>query len=115
MVTTGHTSNPTVHHSYAIQARTRYSYFQAEMMVIKKALQIIQTEESPQKVRIINANKTVLLRIANLQPAIPLKSADESDSLSLLVALHDEGHQITLTWCPSYCRVVGNEMADEQA
>ena len=46
---------------------------------------------------------------------MPLKSTDESDILNLIVALHDEGHQITFTWCPSHSGVVGNEMADEQA
>ena len=48
MVTTRHPSNPTIHHSYVIPAGTRC--FQAKMKAIKKALQIIQTEESPQKV-----------------------------------------------------------------
>ena len=115
LVTDGHQSNPTIHHSYATLTGTRCSSFQAEMKAIKKALQIIQTERSPQKVRIMSDSQSVLLRIANLQPAIPFKSADESDILSLLAALHDEGHQITFTCCPSHCGVVGNEMADEQA
>ena len=77
LVTAGHQSNPTIHHSYAIPAGTWCLSFQAEMKAIKKALQIIQTEESPQKVRI--------------------KSTDESDILILLAALHYEGHQIIFT------------------
>ena len=85
------------------------------MKAIKKASPIVQTEESPQRVRIVSDSQSVLLRIANLQPSIPLKSADESDILSLLAYLHGEGHQMTFTWCPSHCRVVGNDMADEQA
>ena len=47
--------------------------------------------------------------MANLQPVISPKSADKRDILNLLAALHDEGHRITFTWCPSHCRVVGNE------
>ena len=115
MVTAGHPSNPTIRHSNAIPAGTGCSSFQAKMKAIKKALQIIQTEESPQKVRIISDCQSVLLRIANLQPEIPLISADESDILCLLTVLHDEVHQITFLWRPSHCGVVGNEMADEQA
>ena len=53
--------------------------------------------------------------IINFQPAIPRKSAEESDIQNLLAALHEEGQQITFTWCPSHCWVMGNEMADEQA
>ena len=75
---------------------------------------IIQTEESPKKVRIVSDSQSVLLHIANLQPAIPLMSVDKSDILISLVALHDEWHQIAFTWCPSHCGVVGNEIADKQ-
>ena len=85
------------------------------MKAIKTALQIIQTEESPQKILIVSNSQSVLLCIANLQPVISRKSADERDVLNLLAALHDEGQQITITWCPNHCSVVGNEMADEQA
>ena len=115
MVTAGHSSNPTIHHSYAMPAGTWCSSSQAEMKVIKKASQIIQTEESPHKDRIASDSQSVLLHIANIQPAIPLKSADMSDILNLLAALNDERHQITVTWCPSHCKVVGNEMAEKQA
>ena len=81
-----------------------------------KELQIIQTEESPKTVRIVSDSKSVLLCITNIQPAIPLKSADESDIINHLAAmLHDEGYQVTFTRCPSHCGVVGNEMADKQA
>ena len=97
MVTAGHSSNPTIHHSHAIPAGTGCSSSQAEMKVIKKASQIIQTEESPHKDRIASDSQSVLLHIANLQPAIPLKSADMSDILNLLAALNDERHQITVT------------------
>ena len=90
--TVGHPSNPTIHHSYAILAGTWSSSFQAEMKAIKKALQIIRTEESPQKVRIVSDSQSVLVRIANLQPTILPKSADESVFLNFLAALHDEGH-----------------------
>ena len=34
-------------------------------------------------------SQSVLLRIVNPQPAIPLKYADESDILNLLAAIHD--------------------------
>ena len=115
LLTAGHQSNPTIHHSYAIQAGKRCSSFQAEMKAIKKALQIIQKEESPQKVRIVSDSQSVLLRIANLQPAIPVKSADVSEFKNLRAALNDKGHQMTFTWCPIHCGVVGNEMAEEQA
>ena len=94
-------------------AGTWCSSFQAEVKAIKKALQINQTKESPQKVRIVRDRQSVLLRIANLQPAILLKCADESNILSLLSALHGERHQITFTWCPYHSGVVGNEIADE--
>ena len=111
LVTAGQQSNPTIHHPYAIPAGTWCAPLQAVMKAIKKALQVIQTEESHQKVRIVSDSQSDLLRNANLQPAIPLKSSDGSDILNL----HDDWHQITITWCPSHCRVVGNEMADEQA
>ena len=114
LVTACHTINPTIHHSYAISDGTWYSSIQAEIKAIKKALQIIQTEESPQTVRIVIVSQSVLLRIANLQPEMPLKSADESVILDLLAAIHDEGYQITFTWCPSHFGVVGNKMADER-
>ena len=91
------------------------SSYQADMKAIKKALHIIHTEESHQKFGIVSDSQSFLFRIANLQPAIPLKSAGESDILSLLTALHYEGHQITFTWCPSHCEIVRNKMADEQA
>ena len=77
------------------------------MNAVKKALQIIQTKESPRRVRIVSDSQSVLLRVANLQPDIPLGSANESDILSLLAVLHHEGHQITFTWCPSHCGAVG--------
>ena len=112
LLTAGHTSNPKIYHSYAIPTGTWFSSFQAEMKAIQNTLQIIQTEESPQKVRIVSDSQSVLLRIANLQPAINIKSANESDILNLLA---DKGHQMTFTWCPGHCGEVGNEMADEQA
>ena len=49
LVTTGHPCDPTSHHSYAMLASTWCSSFPAEVKAIKKALQIIQTEESPKK------------------------------------------------------------------
>ena len=115
LVTAGHLSNPTIHHPYAIPASTWCLSFQAEMKAIKKALQIHRTEKSTQKVLIVSDSQSVLLSIANIQPAIPFKSAYKSDILSLHADLHDEGHQINLTWCPSHCRLVGNEMAYERA
>ena len=108
LLTAGHPRSPTIRHSYAILAGTWCSSFQAEMKAVKKALQILQTEESPQKVRIVSDSQSVLLCIANLQPAIPLKSADESDILNLLAIQFDEGHQIAFNWSPSHCGVVGN-------
>ena len=78
-------------------------------------MQIIQTEESPRKVRIICDSQPALLCSANLQPAITLKSIDKSDIVNLLAALHDDGHKMTFTCCPSHCQVVGNVVADEQA
>ena len=66
VVTAGHPSNPTIHHSYAIPDGIWCS-FQAKIKVIKKALRIIQTEESPQTVRIVSDRQSVLLHIANLQ------------------------------------------------
>ena len=107
-------SNLTIHHSYAIPAGTWCSSFQAEIKAIKKALQHIQTEESPLKVRIVTDSQSVQLRIASLQRAVLPKSADVSDVLNLLAVLHDEGHLMTFTWCPSHCRVVGNAMAEGQ-
>ena len=115
LLTADHASNPTNLNSYAIPAGSWCSSFQAEMKAIKKALHIIQTEESLQNVRIDSDSQSVLLRIANFQPAIPHKSADEFYILSLLAALNDEGHQTTFTWCNRHCGVVWNEMADEQA
>ena len=115
LFTAGHPSNPTIHHSYAIPAGTWSSSYQAETKAIKKALQIIQTEESPQKFPIVCDNQSVLLRIACLQPAIPTKNADVSDILVHLASIHDGEHQITFTWFPSHCGVVENEMAYEQA
>ena len=115
MLTDRHPSNPTIQHSYAIPAGKWCSSYQAEMKAIKKALQIIQTEESPKKVWIVSDSQSVLLSITNLQPAIPLKSTDENDILKLFPALHDEGHQTTFTWCPSHCEVDWNEMAGKQA
>ena len=50
LLTAGHQSNPTIHHSYAIPVSTWRSLFQAEIKAIKKALHIIQTEKSPKKV-----------------------------------------------------------------
>ena len=85
------------------------------MKAIKKALHIIDTEESPQKVRIDSDSESVMQRIANLRPAIPFKSADKSDILHLNAALHDEGHRKTFTWCICHCGVVWNEMADGQS
>ena len=96
-------------------AGTWYSSYQAEMKAIKKTLLIIQTEESPKKVPIVSDYQSDLHCIANLQPAIPPKSADKTNILNSRAALHDEGWQITITWCPSHSGVVGNEMADEQA
>ena len=98
LVTDGHPSNPTVHHSYAIPAGTWCSSFQAEMKAMKKALLIIETDESPKEVRIVSDRQPVLLRLASIQPAIPLMSAVECDNLGLLAALHDDGHQMTFTW-----------------
>ena len=115
LITSDHQSNPTIHLSYAILAGPLCSSFQADMKAIKKALQIIQTEKSSQKVQIVRNSQSDLLCIANLQPAIAPKSADKSDITNLLAALHDERHQITFTWCPSHYSVVGNEMADEEA
>ena len=114
MVTASHKSNPTIHHSYTIPAGTKCTSLQAEMKAMKKALQIIQTEVTPESPN-ISDTQSDLPCFANLQPAIPIKSADESGILNLLAALHEEGHQISLTWCPSHCGVVGNEMADKQA
>ena len=51
--TAGHPSNPTIHHSYATPTGTWCSSFQAKMKAIKKALQIIQTEDSSHDVRMI--------------------------------------------------------------
>ena len=48
LLTVDHPSNPTIHHSHAILAGTRCSFYQAETKAIKKALQTIQTEESTQ-------------------------------------------------------------------
>ena len=104
----GHAHNPAIHHAHAIPSGTWRWSFQAKMKAIKKALQIIQTEEYPQKVRTVSDSQSVLLRIVNLQPAITLKSTDESDILNLHATLQEEGHQITFTWCPSHCGVVGN-------
>ena len=85
------------------------------MKAINKALKKMQSDDSPQNVCIVSDSQSVLLRIVNLLPSIPPKSADESDIVDLIAALHAEGHQITFTWYPSHIGVVGNEMADEQA
>ena len=114
MLTTDHSSNPNIHYSYAIPTDTWCSSYQAEMKAIKKALQIIQAETSRKKVRIVIDSHSVLLRITSLQPAMLLKRANENDILNLRAALQDEGHQITFTWCPRHCGVVGNGMADKQ-
>ena len=103
------------HNFYVMPASTSYTSFHAEMKAINKALLVIQTEESPQKVRIVSDNQAILTRIANLQTAISTKVADVCDILDLLAALNDELHQITFTWRPSHWVVVGNEMADDQA
>ena len=115
LLTAGLPFNPTNFQSYAIPPGTWCASLQAEMMAIKKALHIIQTEESPLRVQIVSDSQSVLHRIANLRLAIPLKSADESDYASLHAGLRDEGHRITLTWCSSHCEVVVNFVADEQA
>ena len=47
------------------------------MQAIKKALQIIMTDESQKEVRIVSSKELVLLLIAKHQPAIHLKSADD--------------------------------------
>ena len=100
VLTVDHPSNPTIHYSYVIPAGIWCAPIQAENKLIKTALQITQTEESHQKVPIVGDSESVLLHIANLQPAIPLRSADESDILSVFATLHNGGHQITFTWCP---------------
>ena len=86
-LTTGHSGNPTIHHSYAI---------------------------SPLNVRIVSYKPISPATHHKPPPVIPTKSADESDILNLLATFHDEGHQIAFTCCPSDCGVEGNEMADEQ-
>ena len=93
LFTAGHPGNPTIHRSYAIPTGTWCSSFQAEMKAIKKALQIIHTEESPQKVQMVSNSQSVLLRIANLQPTLSLKSADESDIINLHAALDEDDQQ----------------------
>ena len=115
LVTTSYPSDHANHHSYAILAGTWCSSFLVGMKAIKKVLQIFQTEELPKKVQIVCDSQSVLLCITSLQPAMPFKSAEESDILSSLVALHDEGYQITFTRCPNHYWVVGNEMTNEQA
>ena len=113
LVNVSQPSNPTIHHSYVEPTGTWCSSFQDEIKTIKKALQIIQTEESPEKDRIVSNSQSVLLRDANLQ--YPVRALMRVTSKNLLAVLHEEGHQITFTWYSSHCRVVGNEIADEQA
>ena len=105
----------TIHDSYAIPNGTWRSSFQAEMKAIKKALQIIQTEESPQKFRIVSDSQLFLLVSQASSLQYPLSALTVSDIISHLAALHDEGHQITFTWCLGHSGVEGNEMTDEQA
>ena len=114
MFTTGQPSDPTSEHSYAIPAGTWCLSIQAEMKAVKKALQITQIKESHKKDQIVCGGQSTLLRIANLQPAISLRSAVESDILNTLAALHDEEYRINFTWNTSNCGVMGNEIADEQ-
>ena len=102
------TSNHTNHHSNSIPTGTWCSSIQAELKAIENSLQIIQAEESRQKFGIVSDSQLDLHRIANLQPAIPLNSADESDILGLPATLYEEGHQITFTCCQSHCGVMGN-------
>ena len=111
LLTADHQSNPTIHHSYAIPAGTWCSSIQAEMKAIKKALHIIQAEESPPESP--NSQRQPISPATYRKPPTPFKSADESDILNILAVLHDEGHQITFTWCPSHCGDLGHEMADE--
>ena len=69
---TGHSSDPTNHHSYATPAGTWCSSIQAKMKAMKKVPPINQIEESPMKVRFVSDSQSVLLRIASLQHAVPL-------------------------------------------
>ena len=115
VVTTGPPNDPEVLCAQAIPAGQWCSSYQAELKAVKRALEIIQADPTINTARIVSDSLSVLLRLQNLHPSEPIPDNDERDIMMLLSEVTCRGCQLTFTWCPSHCGVIGNELADRQA
>ena len=67
-----------------------------------------------QKARIVSDSQVVLLRIQTTHPSQPCNDRDEHTVLKTLSMLTARSCQVTFTWCPGHCGIIGNELADAQ-
>ena len=114
VITRGSYREPEVVETREVPAGRVCSSFQAEMVALREALRWLrENEEVWNRARILSDSQSSLRALAEGagKDSNELVAGVEEE----LVRLRGEGRLVVITWVPSHCGVVGNELADRAA
>ena len=115
MVTSGPPKHPMIEERRSLPAGRWASSYQAELRAIEEALGVFNERPEAKRLRLVTDSKAAQLRVGNLLPAQPCSSEEERKILIELNKIALRGAELTITWCPSHCGILGNEEADKTA
>lgn len=114
VVTTGGCREPRVVEVIERPAGGICSSFQAEMLALESGVTWLrENREMWRRARIVSDSQSSLKAVMNRKA----KGASDlvEELWDRLEEVYEEGKVVTLTWVPSHCGIVGNEMADAAA
>ena len=114
VVTTGPMDQPLVILNERRAAGKWCSSYQCELVAIKMALEWLESENDDwTKSRIVTDSQSALIALSRPQYNSVNNILQEINTI--LANINQINKSITLTWVPSHCGVIGNELADAQA
>ena len=83
--------------------------------MVEPIKKIINANNSQTNARIVTDSKSLVANMKGTSSADPPKSSHAASLMLEMIESERKGHNITIVWCSSHCRIVGNDWADTEA